>query len=59
MGTGVVWRLDVPLETVIEPEDLEPMCPKVEPGDMVLLDTGAAGRSARSPGTASSSCSCR
>jgi kynurenine formamidase len=42
MGTGVVWRLDVPLETIVEPEHLERMRPGLEPGDILLLDTGAA-----------------
>lgn len=42
MGSGVVWRMDVPLETVIEPENLEQMRPALEPGDILLLDTGAA-----------------
>lgn len=42
MGAGVVWRLDVPLEAAIEPDDLDRMRPEVEPGDIVLLDSGAA-----------------
>jgi kynurenine formamidase len=42
MGTGVVWQLDKPLEATIEPEDLEGMGPGLEPGDILLLDTGAA-----------------
>src|SRR5262245_6947295 len=42
MGTGVVWSLDVPLEGLIEPEDLEPMRPRVESGDILLLETGIA-----------------
>jgi kynurenine formamidase len=42
MGTGVVWQLDAPLEATIEPEDLARMRPALEPGDILLLDTGAA-----------------
>jgi kynurenine formamidase len=42
MGTGVVWRLDVPPEGLIEPDDLERMKPSVLPGDMVVIDTGLA-----------------
>jgi kynurenine formamidase len=42
MGSGVVWRLDLPLEASIEPEHLESMRPALEPGDILLLDTGAA-----------------
>ena len=44
MGTGVVWRLDMPLYGVIEPADLERMQPRLEPGDILAIDTGAAGR---------------
>jgi arylformamidase len=42
MGAGVVWRMDVPLEGLIEPEDFERMRPQLEPGDILLLDTGLA-----------------
>jgi len=42
IGSGVVWRLDLQLEALIEPADLERMTPHVEPGDIVVLDTGAA-----------------
>jgi kynurenine formamidase len=42
MGTGVVWRVDAPLEGWIEPDDLERMEPRVLPGDIVVLDTGLA-----------------
>jgi len=42
MGAGVVWRMDTPLDGMIEPADLERMRPQVEPGDILLLDTGLA-----------------
>ena len=42
MGTGVVWKIDVPLEGLIEADDLERMEPRVRPGDIVVLDTGLA-----------------
>jgi kynurenine formamidase len=42
MGPGVVWRIDAPFESTIEPEDLDRMRPTLEPGDILLLDTGAA-----------------
>lgn len=42
MGTGVVWRIDKPLDGMIEPEDFERMRLRLEPGDILLLDTGAA-----------------
>ena len=42
MGTGVVWRVDKPLDGMIEPEDLERARPHLEPGDILLLDTGVA-----------------
>jgi arylformamidase len=42
MGPGVVWRLDKPLHGMIEPEELERMRPELEPGDILLLDTGVA-----------------
>ena len=42
MGPGVVWRIDKPLDGMIEPEDFERMRPRLEPGDILLLDTGVA-----------------
>lgn len=42
MGPGVVWRLDKPLESLVEPEDLAHMRPELEPGDILVLDTGIA-----------------
>ena len=42
MGTGVVWKIDMPLEGLIEPDDLERMEPRLRPGDIVVLDTGLA-----------------
>jgi kynurenine formamidase len=42
IGTGVVWRIDKPLEGVIEPEDLERMSPQIEPGEILVLETGLA-----------------
>ncbi|MGH3136467.1 MAG: cyclase family protein [Gaiellaceae bacterium] len=42
LGTGVVWRIDEPQDGMIEPEDLERMRPLLEPGDILLLDTGIA-----------------
>jgi len=42
MGTGVVWRIDKPLYGLIEPDDLEGMRPALLPGDILVLDTGAA-----------------
>ncbi len=42
MGPGVMWRIDKPPEGMIEPEDLERMLPQVEPGDILLIDTGIA-----------------
>ena len=43
MGSGVVWNLDTPLEGLIEPDDFERMSPQLEPGDILLLDTGLRG----------------
>ena len=40
MGTGVVWRIGKPLDGMIEPEDFERMRPQLEPGDILLLNTG-------------------
>ena len=42
MGPGVVWRLDKPLDGTIEREELEQMRPRLNPGDMLVLDTGIA-----------------
>jgi arylformamidase len=42
IGTGVVWRIDKPLEALVEPEDFERMSPQVEPGEILVLDTGLA-----------------
>ncbi len=42
MGPGVVWRMDQPLYGTIEPADLERMRPELEPGDILVLDTGVA-----------------
>ncbi len=39
-GPGVVWRLDLPPLHVIEPADLEKLQPKMNPGDIVIFDTG-------------------
>ena len=44
MGAGVVWRMQVPLYGLIEPADLEAMRPRLAPGDILALDTGAAAR---------------
>jgi kynurenine formamidase len=44
IGRGVVWQLESGLDGVIEPDELERMRPRVEPGDIVVLDTGTAGR---------------
>ncbi len=41
-GCGVVWHIDVGPFGVIEPKHLEAATPRVNPGDMVLLDTGWA-----------------
>jgi kynurenine formamidase len=42
MGAGVAWKIDTPLDGTIEPEDLERSRPELEPGDILLLDTGIA-----------------
>ena len=42
MGAGVVWAVEKPPDGMIEQEDLEAMRPQVEPGDIVVLDTGMA-----------------
>ena len=44
MGTGVVWELESRVDGVIEPGELERMRPAAGPGDVVVLDTGSAGR---------------
>ena len=41
-GPGVIWRIEKGQLAVITPEDYEAASPKVQPGDMVLLDTGWA-----------------
>lgn len=41
-GPGVVWRLDCEPYGVIEPVMLERATPALQPGDIVLLDTGWA-----------------
>lgn len=41
-GSGVVWRIDVPADGVIEVAHLETATPRMRPGDMVFLDTGWA-----------------
>ncbi len=42
IGSGVVWRIEKPLEGLVEPEDFERMSPQVEPGEILVLDTGLA-----------------
>jgi kynurenine formamidase len=42
MGAGVAWSIEKPPNGMIEPDDLEPMRPEVEPGDILVLDTGVA-----------------
>jgi len=44
MGQGVVWRIDKPQYGLIDPEDFARMRPELEPGDILAIDTGAAGR---------------
>jgi kynurenine formamidase len=41
-GPGVVWRLDLPARAPIEPKHLEAATPRLQEGDIVLLDTGWA-----------------
>ncbi len=41
-GPAVIWRIEKGPYAVIEPEDFEAASPAIEPGDMVLLDTGWA-----------------
>jgi len=40
IGSGVVWQIEKPLEGLLEPDDLERMSPRLEPGDILVLDTG-------------------
>jgi kynurenine formamidase len=40
IGTGVVWQIEKPLEGLLEPEDFERMSPQLEPGEILVLDTG-------------------
>ncbi len=44
MGPGVVWKLDLDLDQVITPADLERCEPKLRAGDILALDTGWAAR---------------
>jgi len=44
MGSGVVWRIDKPLGSLIEPGDLDALEPAIQPGDIVAIDTGAEAR---------------
>ena len=44
MGQGVVWRMDFPLYGVIEPALLARMRPRLMPGDILAIDTGASER---------------
>jgi kynurenine formamidase len=39
-GAGVVWRLDLPPDSVIEPEHFAAARPLLASGDIVALDTG-------------------
>jgi arylformamidase len=41
-GPGVVWRIEKGAYGVIEPADLEAARPRIQPGDILLLDTGWA-----------------
>jgi kynurenine formamidase len=41
-GPGVIWHLDMPPRGVIEVAHLEAATPRLEEGDIVLLDTGFA-----------------
>jgi kynurenine formamidase len=42
IGSGVVWQIDKPLGGLVEPEDFERMSPRIEPGEILVLDTGLA-----------------
>jgi kynurenine formamidase len=44
MGAGVVWRMELALYGLIEAADLERMRPRLEPGDILAIDTGAAAK---------------
>jgi arylformamidase len=44
MGRGVVLRMEKPAYGVIEPSDLERASPRIEPGDIVAIDTGWSAR---------------
>ena len=44
LGRGVVWRIEKPPLGVIVPADLEQMRPRLEPGDILAIDTGAQAR---------------
>lgn len=39
-GVGVVWRIDLPPDSLIEPHHLEAARPLLCPGDVLALDTG-------------------
>ncbi|MBK1658879.1 cyclase family protein [Paracraurococcus ruber] len=39
-GPGVVWRLDLPDDALIEPAHLDAARPLLRPGDILALDTG-------------------
>ena len=43
-GTGVVWRIDARPAEVIDVDKLEAAQPAIQPGDILALDTGWAGR---------------
>jgi kynurenine formamidase len=43
-GPGVIWRLDLPPRGMIEIAHLERATPRLQPGDIVLIDTGSAAR---------------
>lgn len=47
MGPGVVWRINKPLCGLIEPADLEALEPTIQPGDIVVIDTGAQARAGK------------
>ena len=44
LGRGVVWRIEKPPLGAIVPADLEAMRPRLEPGDILAIDTGAQAR---------------
>ncbi len=39
-GQGVIWRIDMPPRGAIGPAELERATPKIQRGDIVLIDTG-------------------